>query len=163
MRKGPSFEGVPSRKLRSGSTAASQFTPTPPLPPSEASEGTSPSGNLPCKLIVFSDAAPSVRLLRGLSPTPDTTVQRGKKKPCGGYEERERRGERLHTDYPPVLTAVSSVQERFVHLLGGASPLRHSCKLVHSLRADARLKIAFSTHTRPHDLSRLDAVYWQTS
>lgn len=29
---------------------------------------------------------------------------------------------------------------------GGVSPLRHSCKLVHSLCADARLKIAFSTH-----------------
>lgn len=66
--------------------------------------------------------------------------------------ERAASDSKLITPPPnPVLTAVSSVQERFANLWGsagteGVSLLRHRCK-VRRLYADARQKIAFSPHT----------------
>lgn len=119
VRKGPSFEGIPSRKLCSSSTAAPllrlQFS----APSSEASEGTSPFGNLLCKLIAFSDAAPHLLACDCSEDYPQCSTERckGKKKPSGGSGTAS--GSTLIT-HPHFLTAVSSVQERFVHLRGSA-------------------------------------------
>lgn len=113
-------------------------------PSSEASEGTSAPGNLLCKLVAFSGAAPHLLACDCSEDYPQRSTERckGGKKPSGGHGERERRGERLHIDYPPFLTAASSVCSCWGGRGGGVTAetqLQTRTQLT-------RLKIAFSTH-----------------
>lgn len=85
VRKTPSFEGLPSRKLRGSSTAASLWRLQFSAPSSEASEGASASGNLLCKLIASSGAAPHLLACDCSEDYPQRSTER-----CKGEKNDER-------------------------------------------------------------------------